>query len=224
MTKPVPVPAAIIREELCSNCIVDFDEGYWSGREVVGTEASPKHSSIVVPTQSTIISGRTTPVHDMQGSLFIFYFYKFITYMWALRGVWYAATQVGMQGSSFPNTKRTKILASTTRTCVNRRCLRNEATKRQHFLLPFSAHHSDTLKANIKKLAEGSQNYDLLDLSFTLSGRRSLLAKRAFAIAKQSSLDIDLEENSVIFGDAKDTQQPRAAFVFTGMLQVHFLC
>ena len=161
---PKPLLAAVTREELCSNFVVDFDEGYRSGREVVGTEAPPKHA-----TQSSGISGRTAPLHDIQES-------------------------------SFPDTKR------------------------QYFLLPFSAHDSETLKANIRKLAERSQKYDLLDLSFTLSGRRSLLAKRAFAVSKQSCLDIDLEEDSIIFGDAKGILQPRAAFVFTGMLQICFLC
>lgn len=164
---PVPEPllAAITRNKLCSNFAVDPDEGYRSGRDVVGNEALPKHN--INATQGSGFSGSTAPLHDIQES-------------------------------SFPNTKR------------------------QHFLLPFSAHDPDTLKANIRKLAEGSRKYDLLDLSFTLSGRRSLLAKRAFAIVKQSSLDIDLEEDSIIFGDAKDILQPRTAFVFTGMVQARF--
>lgn len=89
--------------------------------------------------------------------------------------------------------------------------------KRQHFLLPFSAHETDTLKANIRSLTEVAQDYHLLDLSYTLSCKRSLLAKRAFAIVKSSTVKADLEEDSITFGDAKDLQRPRIAFIFTGM-------
>lgn len=153
------IPAAITsgKEDLCSSCINDLDEGYRSGRDVAGKEVS----SLMTRTSHT--PNGNTPM-------------------------------------AAPADDRTQ-----------------PSSKRQHFLLPFSAHDPDVLKANIKKLAEVCNNHDLLDLAFTLSGRRSVLAKRAFSITRQSTLSSDLEEESLVFGDVKEAKQPRLAFVFTGM-------
>lgn len=91
--------------------------------------------------------------------------------------------------------------------------------QRTQYLLPFSAHESETLKNNIRKIGDVATSYELDDLAFTLSTKRSKQTKRAFAVVNKIDLkhQLDLQKGElVISGDGSEGLQPRIAFVFTG--------
>ncbi|GLA55100.1 type I Iterative Polyketide synthase (PKS) [Aspergillus niger] len=84
------------------------------------------------------------------------------------------------------------------------------------YLLPFSAHDKITLRRNIEAHGKVAANYSLLDLSYTLATRRSVLASKAFAVASYGTLStvFDAVGEHFAFADKKSIRS--VAFVFTG--------
>ncbi|THY90977.1 ketoacyl-synt-domain-containing protein [Aureobasidium pullulans] len=86
--------------------------------------------------------------------------------------------------------------------------------RRTQFLLPFSAHDVPTLKANIENVRQVADEYDVEDLAYTLSARRSRFFNRGFATVDANAVSDDLEEQSVTLGKRGGGTQ--IALVFTG--------
>ena len=94
---------------------------------------------------------------------------------------------------------------------------RNHSDYRQWpFLIPFSSHNERTLKSNIGAIRLQAMNYDVFDLAYTLSCRRSTFTTRSFAIAKEGSMTEDLDPAKLSTFRATTSQQPTIGFVFTG--------
>ncbi|KAG8164230.1 hypothetical protein KVR01_006148 [Diaporthe batatas] len=95
---------------------------------------------------------------------------------------------------------------------------RRASHRKRPFLLPFSAHDKATLLRNIKAHGEVAAKYDLLDLSYTLSSRRSVLQSRAFTVASHRTLPTAFEDvaASFSFGQQKPSRPRAIGFVFTG--------
>lgn len=55
---------------------------------------------------------------------------------------------------------------------------------RTHFLLPFSAHDEKTLQGNFGALQKTGCPWELADVAYSLSERRSMLTYRAFVVAE----------------------------------------
>ncbi|KAI1820376.1 hypothetical protein F4861DRAFT_533744 [Xylaria intraflava] len=86
--------------------------------------------------------------------------------------------------------------------------------ERTQFLLPFSAQDFPSLKANVERHREVASQYDLLDLAFTLSKRRSFFFNRGYAIASADSIVDNLDTEEMTFG--KRGNGAKIAFIFTG--------
>ncbi|EED18128.1 polyketide synthase, putative [Talaromyces stipitatus ATCC 10500] len=93
---------------------------------------------------------------------------------------------------------------------------RGAFSRNRPFLLPFSAHDRPTLDANIKALSRVASHYNLLDLSYTLSNRRSRLASRGYVVASYATLDSVLDNAAKDFSFAEKKKTPTLGFVFTG--------
>lgn len=94
---------------------------------------------------------------------------------------------------------------------------RRAAYRKRPFLLLFSAHDKATLQRNIDAHGRVAHRYDLLDLSYTLATRRSVLASKAFTVASSSTIT-DAFSNAAsafTFGAAKK-KATSIGFVFTG--------
>ncbi|CAN8103246.1 unnamed protein product [Discula destructiva] len=86
--------------------------------------------------------------------------------------------------------------------------------ERTHFLLPFSAQDFPSVKAIVEKHREVVAQYDLLDLAFTLSTRRSFFFNRGYAIASADTIEDNLDSEEMTFG--KRGSGAKIAFIFTG--------
>jgi len=86
--------------------------------------------------------------------------------------------------------------------------------QRTQFLFPFSAHDVPTLKANIENIRQVADEYDVEDLAYTLSARRSRFFNRGFATVDANAVSDDLEEQSVTLG--KKGGPTQVAMIFTG--------
>ncbi|TGJ82413.1 hypothetical protein E0Z10_g6352 [Xylaria hypoxylon] len=86
--------------------------------------------------------------------------------------------------------------------------------ERTQFLLPFSAQDFPSLKANVERHREIASEYDMLDLAFTLSSRRSFFFNRGYAIASATTVADDLNADDMTFG--KRGNGAKIAFIFTG--------
>jgi hypothetical protein len=86
--------------------------------------------------------------------------------------------------------------------------------ERTEFILPFSAADFPTLKNNIARHREVSEGYDLSDLAFTLSSRRSFFYNRGYAIVSKDSVFEDLEDSQMTLG--KRGNGAKIGFIFTG--------
>ncbi|KAH8698986.1 putative polyketide synthase [Talaromyces proteolyticus] len=93
---------------------------------------------------------------------------------------------------------------------------RGAFNRNRYFLLPFSAHDRPTLDANIKAFSDVTSQYNLLDLSYTLSNRRSRLASRGYVVASYATLDSELANAAKNFSFAEKKKTPTLGFVFTG--------
>ncbi|KAH8165552.1 hypothetical protein CIB48_g2685 [Xylaria polymorpha] len=85
-------------------------------------------------------------------------------------------------------------------------------------LLPFSAHDDKTLQANYEALAKSITKWNLMDVAFTLSARRSLQTYRSFAITAADDLETSqrLPDYGLITKGKRSSGAPVLAFVFTG--------
>lgn len=88
--------------------------------------------------------------------------------------------------------------------------------RRDQFLLAFSAHNEPTLRSNIAAISGVCENYELIDLAYTLGVRRSHFSNRSFVVAKRGNLKNDLEHSSIITYRSQSSLSPRLGFVFTG--------
>ncbi|KAI1339726.1 hypothetical protein F5Y15DRAFT_423599 [Xylariaceae sp. FL0016] len=88
-----------------------------------------------------------------------------------------------------------------------------EVLSRKLFILPFSAHDERTLQANYDSLASSYRNWNLSDIAFTLSARRSSFQQRSFIIADDAS---DLLEAMPKANKVPAAATPTIGFIFTG--------
>lgn len=86
-----------------------------------------------------------------------------------------------------------------------------------HFLLPFSAHDEKTLRRNFAALRETSSNWDIADIAYTLSERRSMLTYRAFVVAGSGKTSEAFMADDLAVTKKQGTALPVTGFVFTGM-------
>ncbi|CAD6448954.1 f397abe9-75d8-410a-8065-48fb1933f1d7 [Sclerotinia trifoliorum] len=85
---------------------------------------------------------------------------------------------------------------------------------RSEFLLLFSAHDISTLKRNIERFRDVAEDYNILDLAYTLGCRRSDFFNCAYAVAREEDVEEDLMEHEITF--AKRGKGGKIAFIFTG--------
>ncbi|KAI0508959.1 hypothetical protein F5B22DRAFT_658737 [Xylaria bambusicola] len=90
------------------------------------------------------------------------------------------------------------------------------AQTKTKFILPFSAHDERTLHANYIALTRRSHQWNIADIAYTLSARRSRLQSRSFIIKGVDDVDSELpsEKPSVVKIPASGA--PTLGFVFTG--------
>ncbi|KAL9085918.1 MAG: hypothetical protein Q9165_007401 [Trypethelium subeluteriae] len=98
---------------------------------------------------------------------------------------------------------------------INGNGYRSRPTK-DRFLLPFSAHDEKTLQANYDALAESITDWDLMDVAFTLSARRSLLTYRSFILTSVDEAEQGLPEAKLVSTKKRSAASPVLGFVFTG--------
>ncbi|KAL6861988.1 KR domain-containing protein [Trichoderma novae-zelandiae] len=93
---------------------------------------------------------------------------------------------------------------------------RRALERNRPFLLPFSAHDKATIRRNIDAHGKVASKYSLLDLSYTLGNRRSMLASKGFTVASYNSLSNVFEHvaENFTFADKKSIRS--IGFVFTG--------
>ncbi|KAK0635862.1 KR domain-containing protein [Bombardia bombarda] len=94
---------------------------------------------------------------------------------------------------------------------------RRTSHRKRPFLLPFSANDKVSLKANIEAHAKVVDKYNLVDLSYTLGNRRSVLASKGFTVASHKTLKDAFSsiDSSFTFAEKKRAA-PTVGFVFTG--------
>ncbi|PNY24582.1 LOW QUALITY PROTEIN: Polyketide synthase [Tolypocladium capitatum] len=96
------------------------------------------------------------------------------------------------------------------------RTLRRVVERKRPFLLPFSAHDKATLRRNIDAHGKVASKYSLLDLSYTLSSRRSYLHSKAFTVANLDTLSNAFGKVNENFKFADKKSIRSVGFVFTG--------
>ena len=89
--------------------------------------------------------------------------------------------------------------------------------RRTQFLLPFSAHDEKTLQRNFAALRGTSSNWDLADIAYTLSERRSMLTYRAFVVAGVGKTSEAFWAEKLAVTKKQATALPVTGFVFTGL-------
>ena len=93
---------------------------------------------------------------------------------------------------------------------------RGAFNRNRPYLLPFSAHDTQTLKRNIEAYGGIAENYNLLDLSYTLANRRTQFPSRGFVVANHANINNLFEDNLKEFVFAEKKATPTVGFVFTG--------
>ncbi|TVY85299.1 Reducing polyketide synthase DEP5 [Lachnellula suecica] len=96
------------------------------------------------------------------------------------------------------------------------RAPRRSLQRKRPFLLPFSAHDKGTLQRNIDAHGKIVGKYNLLDLSYTLANRRSVLQSKAFTVASHSIIKEAFSNAAASFTFADKKKTPTVGFVFTG--------
>ena len=99
--------------------------------------------------------------------------------------------------------------------CPPRKISRSDASSRQFVLLPFSAHNTSSLQANINALSNVITQHSLADTVYTLAARRSKLAERAFYVVNRDSIAKELLDDTP---KATSTllDPSHLGFIFTG--------
>lgn len=87
---------------------------------------------------------------------------------------------------------------------------------RELVLLPFSGHEQYSLEANVAAIAEVADKYEIADLVYTLSSRRSSFDQRAFVISKTDTVVPRLNFDDLTYCKNLKSQVRRIGFVFTG--------
>lgn len=102
---------------------------------------------------------------------------------------------------------------------------RRVAQRKRPFLLPFSAHDRPTLLRNIAAYGDVVASYSLVDLSYTLATRRSVLSSKAFTVVRPVDFEGAFQDvnSSFTFAETKkagsssnNKEKPTLGFVFTG--------
>lgn len=96
---------------------------------------------------------------------------------------------------------------------------RSAKSERKRFLVTVSGHDDVALEGNIASVLKAAPEYDLLDLSHTLSICRSKFALRSFAImdSERRPQESDPLASSIFsLKGKKPKTQPKIAFIFTG--------
>ncbi len=93
---------------------------------------------------------------------------------------------------------------------------RRARERKRPFLLPFSAHDKATLRRNIDAHGKVAAKYNLLDLSYTLSNRRTILQSKAFTVANYNTLSNAFENVNENFSFADKKNIRSIGFIFTG--------
>ncbi|GAB1213228.1 hypothetical protein ATERTT37_002377 [Aspergillus terreus] len=96
------------------------------------------------------------------------------------------------------------------------RITRRALERNRPFLLPFSAHDKPTLKRNIEAHGAVVQQYNLLDLSYTLANCRTRFPSRAFVVTTNAQKEATFGDNLQQFVFANKNKAEALAFVFTG--------
>lgn len=94
--------------------------------------------------------------------------------------------------------------------------LQTSYISKRPFLLPFSAQDKATLRRNIIAHGEVAHNYNLLDLSYTLSNRRSRLPCRGYVVTSHETLRPSFANNLEAFSFAEKQKHAEIGFLFTG--------
>ena len=93
---------------------------------------------------------------------------------------------------------------------------RGAFNRNRPYLLPFSAHDKQTLKRNIEAYGGIADNYNLLDLSYTLANRRTHFPCRGIVVASHANINNIFKNNFKDFVFAEKKKTPTVGFVFTG--------
>ena len=88
---------------------------------------------------------------------------------------------------------------------------------RTHFLLPFSAHDEKTVQRNFAALRGKGSDWDLADIAYTLSERRSMMTHRAFVVAGVGKTSETFKAEKLAVTKKQGTALPVTGFVFTGL-------
>lgn len=91
-----------------------------------------------------------------------------------------------------------------------------QVSRRQYFLLPFSAHNERTLRKYIETLRVSIHQWSLLDLSYTLGCRRSTFSTRAFVVTTGVHAKQSLESQNIGVHKTFGSSKVSLGFVFTG--------
>lgn len=92
----------------------------------------------------------------------------------------------------------------------------SEKVGRYQFLLAFSAHNESTLRSNIAAIRAKCENYNLIDLAYTLGVRRSRFSSRSFIVANVKNVKKELDHETVIPYKIQSSRSDRIGFIFTG--------
>ena len=93
---------------------------------------------------------------------------------------------------------------------------RGAFNRNRPYLLPFSAHDKQTLKRNIEAYGGIADDYNLLDLSYTLANRRTHFPSRGIVVASHANINKVFKDNLQEFVFAEKKETPTVGFVFTG--------
>ena len=83
-------------------------------------------------------------------------------------------------------------------------------------VLPFSGHDKHSLKANILAIGAVADQFELSDIAYTLSARRSRFFQRAFVIANSTLPSKVFSPDTAVYGTSPAAKVQRVGFLFTG--------
>ncbi|ORY69611.1 putative polyketide synthase [Pseudomassariella vexata] len=119
-------------------------------------------------------------------------------------------------GSMLRERQTYKYCDGAARSSAKSQAPRRALHRRRPFLLPFAAHDKATLKRNIDAHGRVADMYSLLDLSYTLANRRSVLSSKAFTVANHNTLHEAFANVASSFTFAEKKTARTVGFVFTG--------
>ena len=100
---------------------------------------------------------------------------------------------------------------------------RGTQNRKRPFLLIFSAHDRPTLNRNIEAYSHIITKYNLHDLSYTLSNRRTHLQSRGFLVVTDATIQDAFKASGEGFSFANTKASPKIGFAFTGQVRMHFI-